>query len=120
MLELDFKEPETFNGPDGKVYEIRPLRTRHMLTVYRRYLEKGEEVESYQEKDGKKLEKLQEEEAELFDKLLLCAIYDVKTGKPAIPHKKYMSSSIEKQLVKEIIKVTSERRDGIPLEETEK
>lgn len=116
MMELDFREPETFKTPDGTEYIVYPLQTRHIITIYRRYLRKNREVEEYNGNDEEELTKLEDEVASLLEQLFKASIHNKKSGKPELPKREYLSSNIESKLVKKIIEITTGSRGDSPLE----
>jgi len=97
MIELDFKEPETFKTPDGEEYIINPLNVEDIKLLFK-FMEYEEELKKLQ-KDGHKKnaqnliygsdEEDREPMVTLAEQIINKSIKNIETGEP-LP-KKYQT-----------------------------
>jgi len=131
MLELDFKEPETFKTPDGQEWVINPLPTKDIKIIFR-FIELNDEMKALK-KNGEtaKANKLifgtEEDEnvpsvVELTEQIIDLSVHNVEDEETLLPSK-YRTVKKLIQLASNVAVVTMDlsqediaRAGGNPLE----
>lgn len=130
MYELEFKELETFETPEGKNYEVYPLRVEDMKLVYK-FIEFNQERlgkfikkdnEEFLEEDIKKIgnEVLYNDLIPICNEIIDKSVMEIGTGE-LLPHKYRTIQIVMELAAKAIIATTGNTKKSngrdIPLEQ---